>query len=172
MRPHGTRQRFSQGCKCDPCRQAWNAYNWSRIKARRAGDWRGSVSIEKAKHHIATLGNHKAIARIAGIHETVIHRIVNDRVTGIYKSTEDAILSVTKREVDELWPLLADEGSFLPAKPIKKMVADLRKSGFTDSELGRKVNLKSGLRVLGKKYVRAYNARRIEQIYRKSGVAA
>lgn len=118
------------------------------------------------------MGNPEAVARISGLHRTVISRIVNNQVTGIYKRTEEAILAVTRRDINELWPLLAGDGSFVAAGPTKKMIADLKKSGFSDCELGRKANLRSGLRVLGKKYVRAFNAKRIEEIYRKSGAAA
>lgn len=173
MRPrHGTRQRFSQGCKCDPCRKAWNRYNYNRIKARKQGDWRGSVPINKARAHIELLGSPEAVARISGLHRSVITRIVNRKVGGIYRRTEEAILAVTRRDIKDLWPLLAHEGEFVAAGPIKKMVSDLKRSGFSDTELGKKVNLKTGLRLLGKKYVRAYNARRIEKLYRQTGVAA
>lgn len=171
MRPHGTKQRWNQGCRCDECRKAWNKYNWERTKARRKGDWRGSVPIKKARKHILELGSQEAVARISGVHRMVISRIVNRKVTGIYKRTEDAILAVTKRDVAELWPVIAHNGSFLPLGPSMEMLAVLKRSGFTDAELGRKANIKTGLRVLGKKYIRAYNARRIEQLYRKAELA-
>lgn len=142
------------------------------MKARRNGDWQGLVPVGKAKKHLKSLGHHEAVARIAGIHRLVITRIIHGHIAQIRKSTEDAILSVTERDIRKLWPQLAHDGSFLPAEPIKEMVAELKRSGFSEVALGRKVSLKTGLRVVGKKYVRAFNARRIEQIYRKAGVAA
>lgn len=172
MRAHGTRQRFYQGCRCPPCRKAWNKYNYARIKARRSGDWRGLVSLDAVKKHIEHLGNHEATARIAGIHRTVITKIINGNISAVRKSTEEAILSVTKRDIQKLWPILADDWSYLPARPTQLMMADLRRSGFSGHALGRRVSLKSGLRLAGKKHVRAFNARRVEKIYREAGVAA
>jgi len=46
---HGTRARYMTGCRCLRCRAANSNYNTSRRAAIENGDFRGLVSVERAR---------------------------------------------------------------------------------------------------------------------------
>ena len=170
MNPHGTRQRFNQGCKCEPCRKAWNAYNWSRIKARRNGDWKGLVSTKGARSHIAKLDAPiYVLARAAGISRDTVRVIANGTRRKTTQATRDAILAVTMKDIRALYPLLS-ENAYAPGEEAKQQLEDLKRSGFSACELGRKVGL-TEFRLAGER-VTVKNAKRVERMYRELGTKA
>jgi len=168
MNPHGTRQRFHQGCRCESCRNAWNCYQASRARARRRGDWQGLVRTKAARSHIEKLGaSNRVIAVAAGVSASVIDRIRTGKK--ILVRSRDAVLAVRQQDIANAYPLLS-AGAFIPADETKRLLADLESAGFNRCELGRKVGL-TELRI-EKPRVRLWNAKRVERIYRKIGTKA
>ena len=166
--PHGSFQRFNQGCKCDPCRKAWNRYNAARMRDRRRGDWQGLVKADRARAHIQSLQvTAICMAKVAGLDVGVIKRIIHGHER-IWSSTERTILSVTEEKIQKLYPLLANQGTFVDGKKARRMLADLKVSGFSQADLGREVGINQ-LRASRPK-VRLWNAKRIERLYRETGV--
>lgn len=170
MNPCGTRQRFTQGCRCDPCRKAWNAYNLSRIKARKNGDWKGLVPTKGTRTHIERLNAPICvIARAAGVSRDSIRLIASGARRRTTQATRDAILAVTPKDIYATYPLLAPN-AFAPGQETKQQLEALKRSGFSGKELGRKVGL-TELRLMGKR-VTVKNAKRVEKLYRTLGTKA
>lgn len=167
---HGLRA-WWRGCKCPVCRSAWSKYNYQRQRARKNGSY-VLVSAKRAQEHLEKFESVWKLSKVSGINRSTLERIRDGVRHQIRPETEKKVLALTKEQLELAWPKHTGGGSLIPARKAKELVEDLLVSGFTLPDLGRKANLKAPLRLLGKKYVRAWNAKRIEKIYRTMGEAA
>ena len=163
---HGTRWKYSKGCRCRPCRNARR--DGGREERRRKG-MQQIVSVDRSRARLNRLNApNVAIARVTGLSIGFIAKIrSNFNKKFVYESTERLILSVTEEQIDESWL----GSKFVNGKETRQLVLDLNASGFSNREIGRKLGIKSPL-AFSRERVRLWNAKRIERMYRTAGVRA
>jgi hypothetical protein len=128
------------------------------------------VSTKPARRHIERLNAPiYVIARAAGVSRDSVRLIAKGEREQTTQATSEAILAVTAKDIYATYPLLA-LNAYTPGDAAKQQLEELKRSGFTATELGRKVGL-TELRLLGRR-VTVKNARRVERLYRKLGMKA
>lgn len=161
-RPHGTRQKYKSGCRCLLCRAANARYESKRAKAYLPGGGTSLVSATAAREHILELAKaglgRDALSAASDIATSAISRIKSGRSTLIRKHTEDKLLAISNDAVSD--------GSLVKARPTWRQINALLAEGFTKAELARRLNYKTGSLQLGKKWILARNAARVDRLYR------
>ncbi len=159
-RPHGTRQRYNSGCRCFSCRVASSAYDRARYRARRNGEWNGTVSAERARNHLAHLSSkgvgYCSVAAASDVSETLLYYIASGRRTHIRAQTERRILAV-----DEGAGLA---GTLLPAAPTWKLLDELIERGFSRAQLAEWLGYKRSLHI-HRGRITAKTAARVRHMY-------
>lgn len=162
---HGTTRLYSHGCRCAECRTAHAAYQKHRraLLKRNAGDV--LVSAELARQHLRWLSRadvgKRAVGDVTGMAWQVIGRIAKGKQRRIRRSTEEKIMRVT---VD----CRADR-SEIDATKTNRLIDELRASGYTLAELGRRLGYtreNPQPQFYRKKRITALNASRVERLYR------
>lgn len=160
--PHGVRARYAAGCRCVKCRHANRVYARERYRAVRRGDRRELVPAERARRHILKLSRsgvgRDTVAAAAGVCITTVAAIRTGAKQRIRASTERAILAVG------VW---AARGSTrVPAGPTWQRIAWLLEEGFTRTRIARELGYATRALQLGREWITAENARRVERLYR------
>lgn len=95
---HGTRAKYSTGCRCVPCRAANSRYESERLRARADGDHNPLVSATAAQAHLVTLSQagigRRRVQQLCGVTDTVLHEVKTGRKLQIRARTERLILGV------------------------------------------------------------------------------
>jgi hypothetical protein len=89
----------------------------------------------------------------------VISRIKSGQSTHIRKGTEEKLLAVSKDAVSD--------AAGVRAYPTWRQIKSLLAEGFTRAELARRLGYKSPSLQLGKKWILARNAARVDRLYRR-----
>lgn len=132
---HGTRDGYNnQGCRCDACRGAQNAYMRAYKRERRRSLGRGMVSAERSRSHIARLMrlgiNAAAIADKSGVARSSVVRIFTGETLEVIGATERALLRCP--------PVAGAYPSFtVPSDGAASRIARLRAAGFSFSAIER-----------------------------------
>lgn len=96
--PHGSRARYTTGCRCDRCRVANAEYERERVRARRRGDWNGLVDAAAVRQHLAKLSaagvGYKSAADAASVARSVVHLIVSGERRQLRVATARRLLEV------------------------------------------------------------------------------
>jgi transcriptional regulator with XRE-family HTH domain len=101
---HGTWQRYVNKrirCRCEPCREAWRAYQNNRNRAIAYGRHEPAplVDAAPARDHLNSLRaagyGTKALAAISGIHRTHLEDIRSGKRATVWQSTLDDVLAIT-----------------------------------------------------------------------------
>ncbi len=160
-RPHGDRLRYVGGCRCSECRQANTAYERQRALARKAGDWNGIVSADRARAHLNALSaagvGRRQVSDASGIAESVVHLIAKGRRTKLRARTERAILSVTQQA--------AADGSLVDAGPTWALLDELLASGYSKAGLARHLGYESSAIQLKRTQCTVRNAYDVQQLH-------
>jgi hypothetical protein len=161
-RGHGDRLRYMAGCRCAECRQANSRYECARARARKAGDWNGVVSADRARAHIIALGRqglgHRAIAWGSDVNEGTIWLIRQRKKLRIRARTERRILAVTKDA--------AADHAIIPAGPrVWKRIRQLLAEGYTKEQIAKQLGYARPYFQFGKQRVTVRNAFRVERLY-------
>lgn len=159
---HGTRARYSVGCRCVPCRAANSRYESERLRARARGDRNPIVDADRAKRHLAKLSRRgvgrRSVAAACDVAHTILRMIICGERKRIRKRTESAILGV-------------DEGaragnSLVAAGRTRKLMSDLVARGYSKAELARRLGYKTpAIQFLSKAKVTARIAASVERLY-------
>lgn len=161
-KPHGSRTKYKSGCRCLLCRAANARYEAERAKARTGANRNGLVSANAAREHIARLSKdglgRGAISAASDVAAAVISRIKSGQSTQIRKRTEDKLLAVSKEAVSD--------AARVRAYPTWRQIKSLLAEGFTQAELARRLGYESPSLQLGKKWILARNAARVDRLYR------
>lgn len=161
--PHGTPSRYQYGCRCKRCRGAKAAAS-RRKRAASGAD--SLIRTKRVVRHLTKLGESPAlIARIAGLNWNTVDRIAKRKF--VHRSTAEKILSVTRSRIAEYYAN-ATQGYVSPAT-VEVLLRDLEASGHSLHTLGRRNGTVSCFLIQGKR-TQAKHARRIESIYRLTGV--
>jgi hypothetical protein len=149
----GTRQKYLDGCRCDPCRAANTEY----LRQRRAP---GEVDATAARKHLLMLRRFdigtRAVADSCDLDRDTVWRIVTGRRATIHATTAAKILSVDKDA--------RADGSRVRAGNLRGMINLLVERGWTKRFLTRQLGL--GSLPLRHRRITARNAMRIERLYR------
>ena len=163
--PCGTRAKYiGAHCRCMLCRAANSRYQTERERLKKEGKGNPLVSAASARRHILSLSGlgvgRRAIADACDLRADTIHRIRTRAKKHIRKSTERAILSVTKDAV-------ADR-ALIPASPTWWRIRVLLHEGFSRRELARRLGSKAKVPALQLRTTRitARNANKVEKLYR------
>lgn len=87
---HGLRA-YWRGCRCMTCRSTYARYTNSRYLARAKGET-NLVPINRARQLLLTFESSYDAARMIGINQSTVSRIITRSVKKIRKSTEQKIL--------------------------------------------------------------------------------
>lgn len=160
---HGTRARYMAGCGCLRCRAANSRYETERAKARKAGDWNGTVDAGRARRHVLALSRqgvgYKTVADAAGVAKSVMAKIRSGERKRIRARTERRILEVTFEA--------AGDQTLVDAGPTWRRVEELkREGGFSNAEIARRMGFKKAALQFGKERVTLRTAAAVEKFWR------
>jgi hypothetical protein len=162
-RPHGDRIRYRAGCRCTECRRANTQYEIARAAARRAGDWNGIVSAEKARAHIEQLSlagvGYRQVADASGVPISIVQGIKRGNRTRCRALTERAILAVT--------PQATADGALVDARPTWKLLNELVRTGYTKSKLAAELGLQAPALQIGRRQCTLRNAYDVQRLYER-----
>lgn len=160
-RPHGNRLRYMAGCRCDDCRRANTAYEKARAAARRAGDWNGLVSAERARKHMAILSaqgiGRRTVGDVAGVADSILFAITSGAKQRIRARTERAILAVTTQA--------AADRAYIDAAPTWRLLEELIADGYPKARLASELGYTTRALQISRKQVTARNAYEVERLY-------
>ena len=159
-KPHGDRLRYMAGCRCNECRAANSAYERTRMAARRAGEWNGYVSADRARQHIAQLATQgvgrRAIVEATDIADSIVAKIKAGKRQQIRAETERRILAVTAD--------MACDRAIIPAAPTWRLLDELIAAGFTKTDLAQRLGYTRALQI-GRQTVTVKNAARVRRLH-------
>lgn len=160
-RPHGDRLRYIAGCRCQECRRANTGYETARAKARKAGDWNGIVSADRARAHLHALSaagvGRRQVTDASGIAETTLQLIAAGHRTNLRARTERSILDVTTQA-------LADH-ALIDAAPTWRLIDELLASGYSKAELARALGYETAAIQLKRTQCTVRNAYDVERLH-------
>lgn len=161
-RPHGDRLRYMSGCRCRDCRAANSAYERSRQAARRAGEWNGYVSAERARRHLAELAaqgvGRRAVADACDVADSIVAKIKSGKRLQIRAETERRILAVSAD--------MAADRALIPAGPTWRLLDELIAAGFTKTFIAQRLGYTRALQI-GRDTVTVKNAARVRRLHRE-----
>ena len=135
----------------------------------RATVWNGLVSAGRVRQHLRRLRaagvGRDTVADISGIGATTIDEIRSGRARRIRRSTERAILKVTKDAMTE--------AKLVPASQVWDQIEKLiRDDGFTKAEIARRLGLKTAALQFKKTRMTARTVARFERFVRRLNLGA
>lgn len=162
---HGTRSRYTAGCRCGLCREANTAYGRCQQARRQEGHTpRVLVPAEPVRAHLKALSSagvgYRAVGDACGLQSDIPAKILSGRRSRCTETTATAILSVTA-------DALAD-GAWVSPKATRARLAELREEGYTLVQIAGMLGRRS-LRVArqGRVHVRAITHVRVERLWRR-----
>jgi len=162
-RPHGDRLRYIGGCRCAECRAANSRYECERARARKAGDWNGVVSAERARAHLRQLARkgvgRRAVQAATDLPESILHEIRHGRRPRIRARTERKILAVT--------PAVRADHSYVSAGRLWQRLNQLLEEGFSKSFLARQLGYVGPGLQFSRTRVTAKSDARVERLHRR-----
>lgn len=162
-KPHGDRLRYMAGCRCTECRRANTQYAIAREAARKAGDWNGFVSADRARAHLEVLSaadiGRRQVADAAGVAQVIVAAIRRGERTKIRARTERAILSVT--------PAAAADCARIDAAPTWKLIDDLLATGYTKKRIALELGYTTPAIQFRKDKVLARNAYAVQRLHER-----
>ncbi|HVB99020.1 MAG TPA: hypothetical protein VNJ12_06765 [Candidatus Dormibacteraeota bacterium] len=162
-KPHGTRVKYLGGCRCLPCRAANAGYECRRVRARRSGDWNGLIPAGRARQHLLALSRagvgRRTVADIAGVPQSLLHRIRTGRRRRIRARTARRILLVSRTAMND--------ARLVPAGRAWRMIDRLVEEGFTRAEIARRLGYRSRALQLNRARITARSLVRVERFYRR-----
>jgi hypothetical protein len=162
-RPHGDRLRYMAGCRCDECRRANTQYEQKRAAARKAGQWNGLVSADRARVHLQALRaanvGKRQIADASGVSATAIDEICNGTKLKVRAITEKRLLAVTAAA--------RADGALVDARPTWRRIRQLLKWGYTKALIARELgNVAPALQIRTKQCT-ARTEHDVERLYER-----
>lgn len=152
--PHGTRSRYTYGCRCDDCREAQRLFHHDYKRRKLHEKWGMAepdlVDSTAVRQHIEALRVYgigwKRVAHLAGVAETVVARLAG------YDTSKPAhrVRRGTQRRILAVQPIPANlaPGVRIPAGPSARRVQALIAIGYTVTDLAERAGvLPSNFRV-------------------------
>ena len=167
-RPHGTRTRYQQGCRCLPCRVACAQYQKDRVAHIKQGRLLNRiVPAEPARLHIEDLSKAgvglDSVAEASSVHPWKLAEIRYGRLKNIREHNERRILAVT--------PDMLADGAHVPAGPVYRLINRLKKQGFTYDQLSERMGIARTTLVHRKPCVTAKTRLKVQLFYQRTMVA-
>lgn len=160
--PHGTRIRYSGGCRCLPCRAANANYETARAAARRAGQSNRIVHASPARRHLRSLSRsgvgYKTVARIAGVGKSILCGVKTGRRSRCREETIRKVLAVKPRH--------ARPGAYVDARRTWDLIHRMLERGGKKAWIARAIGKRNGALQLGRRRVTKRNADAVERLYR------
>jgi hypothetical protein len=161
LRPHGTRARYQQDCRCFLCRLACSQYAAALKAKRKAGEPpNGLVDATKSRKYLIELSESRVgmsvVEDVTGIRKSILSAIRSGKSKHVRAHKERLILGVTKEA--------RLDGSFVPSAHAKRMVRRLRSEGFSQNEIARRSGVGRGV-FKWRRFVFARTEMKIEKFY-------
>lgn len=162
---HGTRSRYTSGCRCAPCRAANTAYQRARTKAKiygRANPLRPVAAVVRHLRSLARAGvGVRPISDAAKVAGSTIRKVLAGQRLHLREATARRLLAVTA-------DVIAD-GALVPAGPTWKLLDELIDEGFTRTDLARRLGSKGRRPTLQirRDRVEAATAAKVERLHRQ-----
>lgn len=167
-KPHGTRICHAGGCRLAECRKAYSEYVKQRREARKAGDFNGIIPAAKARAHLKELSKKgmsmRDISDVSHIAKSILTGISTGKQRNVRGRTERAILVVTEDAIRG--------NRLVPAENTWKLIEGMLSSGFSKTELARRLGSKAKHPALqiNKAIVTVRSAAAVEDLYRSAMV--
>lgn len=163
-RPHGTRTRYQQGCRCLPCRVATAAYQRQRVAARQRGESNKLVSAEQVKAHLEKLSSagvgKLTVSEITGIHHASLGKYKSGSRKFICEKNQRLILAVTEEALTD--------GKHISSRETRRLIKRLVRMGFTKAEIAKRLGYRAGrLSIARRSCVTARTAMKVEKFFRQ-----
>jgi len=137
--PHGKRARYTSGCRCDPCREANNAYQRSRTRAKVYGRTNALVPVAAVLRHLRALGRAGLGARTIGdaakVPGSTVRKVLDGRRSHLRETTARKLLDVTRDAIAD--------AALVPAGPTWALLDELLDEGFTHGDIARRLGSKA-----------------------------
>ena len=164
LRPHGTRTRYQQGCRCFECRLVCAQYQRQRMARRKAGvETNDLVSAQSALDHMAMLSKAgiglRTVSAVTDIHPWKLSEIRAGRVKHIRAIHSRKILAIT----EDMLP----DGAHVPSDPVRQMITRLKREGFTYTELAKRIGVSRTVLVKRKPFVSARTRLKVQLFYER-----
>lgn len=163
-RPHGTRSRYQSGCRCLPCRVESARYARALVERLKNGEANPIISAGRACRRLRTLAKHGmgliVISQATGINRRTLGNIRCGSVKRTRKATSDTICRVSLSDVSDY--------SLVPAKPVWRMIDNLRIEGYSYRQLELKTGIGYQAMWARKPCVRAVTKMKVEKFYNRT----
>lgn len=161
--PHGTRVRYTAGCRCEPCRGANNAYERMRAKLRRAGEGNPLVSAARVRRHLLRLSaagvGRRTVVDIAGVPSSTLSAVRSGVKTKLRRATAERILAVG---ADAL-----TDAKLVPAAATWKLIERMLAEGFTRGDIALRLGMRKPALQMRRDRITARTRARVERLYRE-----
>lgn len=159
--PHGTRNKYDYGCRCEPCCEAKRAY--SREAYRRWSAARGisNVDTDQVRRHLQRLTDAglgaRAIADAAGVDRRTVQILRAGLQTRTTRRTALRLLRVN--------PDHAADHALVDAAPTWALIAELREEGYTLRRLAKLLGYAGRTVPIGRRRCSVRNAARVRELH-------
>lgn len=156
---HGTRSRYTSGCRCSACREANRVYNRSRVRAA----FNGLVDAGRARQHLVALSGNgvgrRSVAAACDVALTVIADVRSGKKQQIRAETERRLLAVSSEAI-------ADHAT-VPGGPTWRAVRELLKLGWTKGAIAQELGRKYPALQIHRRRVLARTALAVDKLLRR-----
>lgn len=171
LQPHGTVARYSAGCSCLSCCNAWADYQKLRKAERKEGFTRivdAAPAREHIRHLIACGWRMRAISEQSLVGFTTVHDVLDGRRLRIRRDISEAIMTLGPSARP------TESTALVPARPTHRLIARLRRD-FSLEQIARAMGIsRSSLPRPAQRSVQARTALRVREAAAqlRGGVAA
>jgi hypothetical protein len=159
--PHGTREKYKQGCRCFKCRVVCAEYARELTARHRRGIRNPIVSAMRARRHLMKLKRRgigvMVLSEASGINKRTLEKIRSGQSKNIRLLREQEILSLSELHVSDF--------SLIPADRVWRIVDKLKAEGFTYKQIEERSGVNYRIMWARKPCVRAKTKMRIEKFY-------
>ena len=159
--PHGDKNRYQAGCRCDACRTAIVTYNRERHAARRRGEGNPYVSAARARRHLLALQK-QGVGRDA---VSAASDVPYNSITQIRAGRQRHVRALTERKLLAVTPDVAADSALVDAAETWRLIGELVEEGYFKKDLARMLGYAGRGICLNRKRITVRNAARVRDLH-------